>query len=566
MKAPLRPVKWGVAERKEGAAMNYTAEYPLKENGVHESLLFIEAALKQLRVKRRDLLEALLISEETMLLMSEHAPDDASVRVSVSRRLGVPRIWLAMPGTPMALDEHLETVSIDQMGAETEEAIRSVMLRSYAESIKYRHRRAENIVTVVTGIPERILATRTVAAILLSAITALVLRQVLPDSAVQWAVTNLLSPVEGLFISALMCITAPAVFVSIACSMFRFEGFSELGRSGKTVVLTYVLTSVAATLIGVLVFQLFRPDRIGVVAWPADNAAADGFSLAAILATLIPPNIVEPFISVNSLQLMVVAMTIGAALTMRGKRVRHLKLLLEELDVLLEKVSSLVMNMVPVVVYCSSVNVMLNAHMNMLSAAVRLICALVTGLAALLVLYCLILVFVVRLNPVPFLNKYVPAMKSIFLKGSSVAAIPINMRISRRQLGVPQSICSFSIPLGATINMDGNCMCLTVISLFFARIYGVALGTNELFVLLLLVLILSLGAPIVPGTLILCLVTLLSQMNIDIGVVSLIIGINFVLEMLLGMVNSVGDVVVALLVARKEGTLDLDTYTRKSYQ
>ena len=79
----------------------------------------------------------------------------------------------------------------------------------------------------------------------------------------------------------------------------------------------------------------------------------------------------------------------------------------------------------------------------------------------------------------------------------------------------------------------------------------------------LLVLILSLGAPITPGTLILCLVTLLTQMRINIGVISLVIGINFILEMLLGMVNSVGDVVVALLVARKEGTLDLDTYRKK---
>ena len=81
--------------------------------------------------------------------------------------------------------------------------------------------------------------------------------------------------------------------------------------------------------------------------------------------------------------------------------------------------------------------------------------------------------------------------------------------------------------------------------------------------MLLLVLILSLGAPIAPGTLILCLVTLLTQMGIDISVISLVIGINFILEMLLGMVNSVGDVVVALLVARKEGTLDLDTYRKK---
>ena len=542
--------------------MNYTAEYVLKQNGVSKSLLFIEEALKSFRVKKRDLLEALLISEETLLLLSEHAPENAGIKVTITRWMGVPRIRLAVPGSPVMLDEHLGTVSIDQLGEETENAIRSVMLRSYADSIKYRHRRSENILTIVPGIPERILATRTVAAIILSFLTALLLRQMAPDTVVQWISINLLDPVESLFISALMCITAPAVFVSITCAMFRFEGFSELELSGKTVVVTYLLTSVTAAIIGVAIFQLFLPGEVGVLTLQAGSGPAEVFSLMSILRSLIPPNVVEPFISVNSLQLMVVAMTIGTALTMSGKRVRHLKVLLEEMDVLCGKVSSMVMYVIPVVVFCSTANALLNSRAEVLSAIVELIPTLIAGGAALFVLYCLILVVAARLNPLPFLKKYVPAMKSVFLKGSSIAAIPMNMRISRRQLGVPKSICAFSIPLGATINMDGNCICLTIISLFFARICDVAFGTNEIVLLLLLVLILSLGAPIAPGSLILCLVTLLTQMGIDISVISLVIGISFILEMLLGMINSVGNVVVALLVARKEGSLDLDTYRR----
>ena len=340
------------------------------------------------------------------------------------------------------------------------------------------------------------------------------------------------------------------------------EIISDPAYTGKTVVMTYLLTSIAAALIGMLVFWLFRPGETGALALQLGKEISGNFSLLAILETLIPPNIVEPFISVNSLQLMVIAMTIGAALTMCGKRVRHLKILLEELDVLCGKVSSLVIHTVPLVVYCSTVNVLFSSHPEVLSAAIELIPVLAAGMIALLVLYCLILVVVVRLNPLPFIRKYVPVIKNVFLKGSGVAAIPINMRISRRQLGVPQSICSFSIPLGATINMDGNCMCLTIISLFFVRICGVSLGINEIVVLLLLVLILSLGAPIAPGTLILCLVTLLTQLDIDINMISLVIGMNFILEMLLGVINSVGNVVVALLVAHKEGTLDLDTYRR----
>ena len=257
--------------------MNYTAEYALSHDGVGKSLNFIEETLKNFRLKRRDLLEALLISEETMLLLVEHAPEDANIKVVISRKMGVPRIRLSAPGTPMALDEHMGTVSIDQLGEETENAIRSLMLRSYAESIKYRRSRSENILTIVTGIPERILATQTVAAIILAFMSVLVFRQVLPDAAIQWLTVNLLGPLEGLFISALMCITAPAVFISITCSMFRFEGFSELGRSGKTVVASYLTTSILTILTGTCIFNLFHPGKTGVLNMQTELGDVEAF-------------------------------------------------------------------------------------------------------------------------------------------------------------------------------------------------------------------------------------------------------------------------------------------------
>ena len=93
--------------------MNYTAEYPLKPDGISKSILFIEEKLKEFRVKQRDLLEALLISEETMLLLEEHAPEDANIKVTVTRNMGVSRIRLIVPGKPLELDEHVETVSIN---------------------------------------------------------------------------------------------------------------------------------------------------------------------------------------------------------------------------------------------------------------------------------------------------------------------------------------------------------------------------------------------------------------------------------------------------------------------
>ena len=543
--------------------MKYNVEYPLKPDGVSKSLIFIEETLNKYHMQQRDLMEALLISEETLIMLEEEAPEDAVVKITISKYMGIPRIKIVMPGNALMLDDHMGSFSFDQLGAEAENAIRSIMLRSYSESIKYRHSRNLNILTITTGIPERILSTYTILAIFMAVITGLLFKGMLPPEGVQWLLNNILNPAETLFISALMCITAPAVFISITCSMFKFEGLSELGASGKGVIGWYVVISVIATLVGILSFQLLTPGDPGILSYRNIAGTSEDFSIMINIMTMIPHNIIEPFISVNSLQLTTMALVIGSAITMGGKRVGNLKILLEEMDVLCGKVSALLMKIVPIVVYCSITNVILKSEMGTFVATVELIGSLLVGFTIMLIAYLILLPVATRLNPFTFLSKYAQTMKNTFLKGSGVAAIPMTLRVCKSRFGIPKHISSFSIPLGATINMVGNCICLIISSLFFIRVCGVTLNLEGMLILFFLVLVLSLGAPIAPGTLILCLVTLLPQLGIDTAVISLIIGINFILEMIIGMVNTVGDVIVALIVSHHEGTLNEQIYNKK---
>jgi Na+/H+-dicarboxylate symporter len=216
------------------------------------------------------------------------------------------------------------------------------------------------------------------------------------------------------------------------------------------------------------------------------------------------------------------------------------------------------MKTIPFVVFCSTTSVILRSSLAVYVAIAQLILTLIIGLIVMVAIYCIFLMIRIRINPITFLRKYIPVMKDTFLKGSGVAAIPLTMRFCKRQLGIPQKITSFVIPLGATINMDGNCVCLTIISLFFGRICGIQMGMNDLVILIFMILILSLGAPIAPGTIILCMVTLLSQIGISLEGISLIIGLNFILEMILGMINTFGDVIVSLIIAKQENVLNYE--------
>lgn len=537
--------------------MSYNAEYSIESNNISQSMDFIEESLCNYKLNNRDLIEALLISEEVLIQLAEKAPKGATVKVCVSKRLGVPRINFVAPGDNINLGEQTSGISLEEL-SDTEEQIRNMMLHSFSDSIRYRHSKQINFVTILTGIPERELASQTIFALVSAIIIGTLFQFVLPQNINSGIITNFLKPVETLFLSCLSFIAAPAIFVSITCSILRFEGFSELNKSGKRVILAYMGTSLMAILIGLATFYLFKPGKEEILTSRVLLESTGNFSVLDIITHSIPANIIEPFTTGNSLQLLIAAMLIGFALNISNKKVSTLKVLLEELDILCGNVASIIMKTVPFVVFCSTTQVFLLANLDVYASIGHLILTLFVGLIFMVLLYSSFLAIRLKLNPFIFLIKYFPVMKDTFLKGSSLAAIPLTLRFCKRQLGIPQNLSSFVIPLGATINMDGTCVCLTILCLFFARICGVALAINDIAILLFMIFVLSLGAPIAPGTIILCMVTLFSQIGLSIEGISLIIGLNFILEMLLGMINSMGDVVVALEVAKREGGLKYD--------
>ena len=537
--------------------MSYNEEFSIKNDDIGKCMDFIEDALTKYKLKKRDLLEALLISEEVLIQLSEKAEEDSTVQVTINRWLGVPRIKFISSGEPIDLGDQSIGVSLNELD-NTENSIRNMMLHSFADSIRYKHAKSKNYVTIITGIPERELANQTIIALISSVILGSLFRILLPESFNQSLINNFLGPIETLFISSLTFIASPAIFVSITCAILRFDGFSELNRSGKRIIFSYAITSCIAIFVGVLVFQILKPGTVGILPSKIGESSIGNLTILQVITDAIPSNIVAPFITGNSLQLIVAALVIGLALNLSTKKVSGLKGILSELDIVCGNVATIIMKTVPFVVFCSTTRVFLLASMNVYVAIGHLILALLTGLLIMFICYCLFLILKIRINPILFLRKFIPIMKDIFLKGSSLAAIPLTMRFCKRQLGIPQNVSSFVIPLGATINMDGTCVCLSILTLFFARIYGITLSISDISILLFMIFILSLGAPIAPGTIILCMATLFNQMGLSLEGISFLIGLNFILEMLLGMINSMGDVVIALTVAKQEGTLNYD--------
>ena len=169
------------------------------------------------------------------------------------------------------------------------------------------------------------MANQTIVALVLSVIFGSLFRLLCPSTVNNYLINNLLGPIETLFLSSLTFIASPAIFISITCAILRFDGFTELNKGGKRVIFTYAITSCIAIFIGVCVFYLFKPGHFGIFPTQIGESSIGNLTILEMITDAIPPNIVAPFLSGNSLQLIVAALIIGLALNSSTKKVSGLK-------------------------------------------------------------------------------------------------------------------------------------------------------------------------------------------------------------------------------------------------
>ena len=201
----------------------------------------------------------------------------------------------------------------------------------------------------------------------------------------------------------------------------------------------------------------------------------------------------------------------------------------------------------------------INAGSSSILAVIQFCGVFVLALAAMMLVYCMMILIFGKLNPLIFIKKFASNMLTAFSLGSSNAAMPFNMETCR-QLGISPRVSSFSIPLGATVNMDGTSVYLMIAGLFLARVFGIEISAAQMIEMTVGIIILSLGAPGIPGSGLICLSVLLGQIGVPIEALSLMIGIDALMGMFRTATNVTGDVAISLIVAKTENMLDIEKY------
>ena len=553
--------------------------FPADSGHIGEMVRFVSERLERCEMKKKDRIMTELTVEEAVGSLiahsgtSERTEPDASEKLCIelkgSRRSLT--VELSMKGEEYALADNISSASIsvdDDTGAETQAAIRNIILSSVAGGLKYRHRKGVNYIRMFPVRPKRAFLCWTLGALMLGVVLGLLCSSFAPETVNTALNTYFLVPVKTMYMNALKMIVAPVVFFSIISCIVGFSDLSTLGRIGGKIMGLYLLTTVIAVGVGIGAFYLLKPGRASLAAGLMQDASSIttqtiDLSVKDMIVNVIPANIVDPFRQSNMLQLIFLAVLLGVGAGLIGKYSQMLRDLFQALNDLFLKVTGLIIKLMPIAVFCSVMSLILSTGIGSVLSLLEMLGTFVFGLLIMAVVYSTMILLIGRLNPLPFVRKYAPYMLQVFSMSSSNAAIPLNMEACGKRLGIHENVYSLSVPLGATINMDGTCIYLAVFALTLAHAYGVQISGASMISLIITIIVLSIGAPGIPGAGLICLSVLLAQINVPLEAVGLVMGIDALCAMFRAMSNSYGDIAASLIVAKSEKKLDMNIYRAK---
>ena len=371
------------------------------------------------------------------------------------------------------------------------------------------------------------------------------------------------------FIRLMQMLVIPLVFCSIVCGAASMSDPKMLGKVGVGTILMYLVTTAVAVIIALGLAGIVQPgvglDMASVVTQEPKATSTDQ-TMVDVLVNIIPTNVVDAMAKGSMLQVIFFALVLGFILGRLGKKVGTVNRFFFQFNAIMMKMIGLVLKVAPIGIFCLIARTFANLGINGMLPMLKFIGTVYLGLAVqLLVVYMLLLVVFTRLNPFHFLHKFWPVMVFAFSTSSSNATIPLNMETLEEKVGVNPKVSSFTIPLGATINMDGTAIMQGAAVVFIAQAFGIDLTPAMLVTTVVTAVTASIGTAGVPGVGTIMLAMVFESVGLPAEGVAMIMGIDRILDMGRTTINITGDAVVTTIMAKLTGMLDTGVFKNSDF-
>ncbi|MBW1843098.1 MAG: dicarboxylate/amino acid:cation symporter [Deltaproteobacteria bacterium] len=369
----------------------------------------------------------------------------------------------------------------------------------------------------------------------------------------------------SIFLASLKLLVVPLVFVSLVCGTAALDDVARLGRVGVKTLGLYLVTTAIAVSLALIAATIVQPGAGFELDSDASFQAQAAPSLAEVFIDLFPTNPIQAMADGNMLQIIVFAGLFGIALTLSGEPGKRLLNFFSDLNSVIMRLVMLLMSVAPYGVFCLIAKVFaLQGFAAMLPLLQYFFLVLGVLVLHALITYSSLLRTLAGVNPITFFRKMRDPIALAFSTASSNATLPITLETVEHKLGVKNSIASFTIPLGATVNMDGTAIMQGVATGFIAQAYGIDLLPIDYLMVVLTATLASIGTAGVPGVGLIMLAMVLRQVNLPVEGIALVLGVDRLLDMVRTAVNVTGDASVSCIVAASEGELSRETLRGKA--
>ncbi|KZN52225.1 dicarboxylate/amino acid:cation symporter [Pseudoalteromonas luteoviolacea] len=364
-----------------------------------------------------------------------------------------------------------------------------------------------------------------------------------------------------IFIASLKMLVVPLVFISLVCGTCSLSDPKKLGRLGGKSILLYLTTTAIAITVAISLALLVSPGAGIDMPTTSSFDAKEAPTLAQVIIGMFPTNPIDAMANGNMLQVIVFALLFGIAMALSGEPGKRVAAVFDDLNTVILKLVTLLMNLAPYGVFCLMAKLFTDIQMGLIVELGKYFLVVVAALFFhALVNYTILLKTLTGLNPVTFLKKMKDACMFAFSTSSSSATMPVTLETATKKLGANNTVASFTVPLGATINMDGTAIMQGVATVFIAQVFAVDLTLSDYLMVILTATLASVGTAGVPGVGLIMLAMVLNQVGLPVEGIAIIMGVDRLLDMTRTAVNVTGDCMVTCVVAKSEGELDQSVF------
>ncbi|AZG72835.1 MULTISPECIES: dicarboxylate/amino acid:cation symporter [Shewanella] len=407
------------------------------------------------------------------------------------------------------------------------------------------------------------LTSKILLGMVLGIVFGLALRNFFPGSQfIQEYITDgFLHVIGTIFISSLKMLVVPLVFISLVCGTCSLSDPSKLGRLGGKTISFYLFTTAIALTIAILAAVLIHPGNASLAGNVLEYSAKDAPSLSEVIINIVPTNPMQAMSEGNMLQIILFAVVFGFAISHIGERGTRVASFFNDLNDVIMRVVTLIMQLAPYGVFALMATLSLTLGLETFGSVVKYFFLVVAVLFIQgLVVYPTLLKLFSGLSPLMFLRKIRDVQLFAFSTASSNATLPVTIETAEHRMGVDNKIASFTLPLGATLNMDGTAIMQGVATVFIAQVFGIELSIMDYATVVVTATLASIGTAGVPGVGLIMLAMVLNQVGLPVEGIALIIGVDRMLDMIRTAVNVTGDAVATVIIAKSEGEFNEEVF------